>query len=186
MARRAAPTAPRREFLAWWIKCDPTSQRHGGWDWPDLFREYRRGEQYPWSVGPSLSQKNARLAQPGDPVFGYAAGEGHRELAALAQVERGAVFVAGEGPPRGASGFRGGFTVAISPVAMLDNPVPLAQVRAAMSGLSPEFLRTRFGSIFKVRPAEYRRLLAAVHRENPSLQLPRDWPKAAQGRNRGR
>src|SRR6266487_4512671 len=83
--------APARQAAAWWIKCDPTSGRHHGWNWPDLFREYRAGKPYLWSVGPALSQRNARLAKPGDPVFGYAAGEGHRALLALAEVERAGV-----------------------------------------------------------------------------------------------
>lgn len=166
-----------REFLAWWIKCDPTSSRHGGWNWPDLFREYRPGEPYLWSVGVALSQKNARLARPDDPVFGYAAGVGFRKLLALAQVERGAVFVPGEGPllPRG--GPPGGFTVAIRPVALLSTPLPLDEVRAALRGTSPEFLRTRFGSIFKVTRPEFCRLLRAVATSNPSLPLPRAWTR---------
>lgn len=164
-----------RAACAWWIKCDPTAAAHGGWNWPDLFEEYRRGESYLWSVGTALSQKNARLALAGDPVFGYAAGEGFRQLLALAEVERGALFVPGERPPSLQSGLPGGFTVSLRPVALLPNPVPLAQVRGAMRRHDPEFFRTRFGSIFKVAPSELRALVALVGRENPGARIPASW-----------
>jgi len=160
---------------AWWIKCDPTAPAHGGWNWPDLFDGYEEGVPYTWSVGTALSQRNAREARPGDPVFGYAAGEGHRHLLALAEVVRGSVFVAGEGPAarRGAS--PGGFTVDLRPVALLGRPLTLGEVRDAMRGLEPEFFRTRFGSIFKVRGPEFRRLRDAVERANPEVRFPRRW-----------
>jgi len=173
-----------RAVVAWWIKCDPSSLRHQGWNWPDLFEEYEPGKPYLWSVGPSLSQKNARLARRGDPVIGYAAGEGHRELLALAEVERAGVFVPGEGPLRGASPFPGGFTVSIRPVALLPNPLPLAAIRVALRGLDPEFFRTRFGSIFKVRRAELARLLGAVKSANTGIRVPLAWRRRASTRAR--
>ncbi len=174
--RRAGPS-PRA--CAWWIKCNPTAPRHGGWNWPDLFQDYRPGQAYTWSVGTALSQKNARIARAGDPVFGYAAGEGHRELLALAQVERAAVFVPGQGPVSRHAGMQGGFTVALQPVALLEQPLPLGQVRAVLRGTDPEFFRTRFGSIFKVGPTECARLLAAVKVANPHIRIPRAWPSPA-------
>jgi hypothetical protein len=163
------------EFLAWWIKCDPSAPGHGGWNWPDLFDGYRRGEPYLWSVGTPLSQKNARLARKGDPVVGYAAGEGHRVVMALAEVERGGVFVPGARPPSLSSGLPGGFTVALRPVALLKAPVPLAEVRRALRRFEPEFFRTRFGSIFKLREAELRALLGEVRRTNPGARAPPEW-----------
>lgn len=172
---RATRSPAARTACAWWIKCDPTSPAHGGWNWPDLFDEWEPGVPYTWSVGTALSQKNAREAQPGDPVFGYAAGEGHRELLALAQVVRGSVFVPGEGPAVRRSAVPGGFTVDLRPVALLDHPLPLSRVRGAMRGMEPEFFRTRFGSIFKVRPAEFAKLLREVERENPELSVPPAW-----------
>ena len=173
--KASRPNITAREAVAWWIKCDPTADRHHGWNWPDLFDEYRPGEPYLWSVGTSLSQKNARMARPGDPVFGYAAGEGHRELIALAAVERAAVFVPGEGPPTTTSRFPGGFTVALKPVALLEQPLPLSLVRQVMRGLEPEFFRTRFGSIFKVRPRELARLIEAIAAANEGLRVPAKW-----------
>ncbi len=161
--------------LAWWIKCDPTAPGHGGWDWPDLFAEYRAGKPYTWSVGTPLSQKNARLAGVGDPVVGYSAGEGYRIVRALAEVEAGGVLVPGTRPPSLASGLPGGFTVALRPVALLERPVPLKDVRRTLSRFDPEFFRTRFGSIFKMREAEFRALLAEVRRRNPALRVPRSW-----------
>jgi hypothetical protein len=94
---------------------------------------------------------------------------------ALAEVVRGGVFVPGEGPRVGRSPLPGGFTVDLRPVVLLDRPLPLAGVRAALRGTHPEFFRTRFGSIFKVRPAEFRRLLAAVEETNGRLRLPAGW-----------
>jgi hypothetical protein len=165
----------RSRAAAWWIKCDPTSPAHGGWDWPDLFEEYRKGEPYLWSVGTPLSQKNARAAKSGDPVFGYSAGDGFRVLRALAAVERGGVLVPGTPPPSRNSPLPGGFTVALRPVALLGAPVPLAAVRRAMARHDPEFLRTRFGSIFKVSRSEMRALLREVERANPAPPIPRAW-----------
>jgi hypothetical protein len=173
-----APRAVARPPAAgWWIKCDPTAQAHNGWDWPDLFREYRRGEPYLWSVGTPLSQKNARAAKPGDPVLGYSAGEGHRVLRALAQVESGAVLVPGTRRPSLSSPLPGGFTVSLRPVALLANPLPLADVREALGRFEPEFFRTRFGSIFKVARPELRAVLRAANRANPGLRFPPHWPK---------
>ncbi len=170
---RPAPQAS--PACAWWIKCDPTAAAHGGWNWPDLFEEYRPGKPYLWSVGTALSQKNARLARRGDPVFGYAAGEAFRAVLALAEVERGGVFVPGERSPSPGSGLPGGFTVALRPVALLANPVSLSAVRKALARHDPEFLRTRFGSIFKVRRGELRALLTLVGRADPGAHIPRAW-----------
>ena len=177
----AAGPAAARPACAWWIKCDPTAAAHGGWNWPDLFEGYRAGEPYLWSVGTALSQKNARLAKKADPVFGYAAGEGFRRLLALAEVERGGVFVPGERPPNAASGLPGGFTVALRPVALLANSVSLLEVRRALARHDPEFLRTRFGSIFKVRAFELAALIALVQRANPDAPIPRAWRPRAGG-----
>ena len=174
-----------RQACAWWIKCDPTAAAHGGWNWPDLFAEYRAGEPYLWSVGTALSQKNARLAKQGDPVFGYAAGPGFRVLLALAEVERGAVFVPGGRPPTPGSGLPGGFTVALRPVGLLETPITLAEVRRALSGHDPEFLRTRFGSIFKVGPRELRSLLLLVGRKDPAAMIPAAWKACARAPLRG-
>lgn len=173
--KRHTRAKPARTACAWWIKCDPTSPAHGGWNWPDLFQEWESGVPYTWSVGTALSQKNAREALAGDPVFGYAAGEGHRQVLALAEVVRGSVFVPGEGPAVRRSAVPGGFTVDLKPVALLEHPLPLARVREVMRGTQPEFLRTRFGSIFKLRPREFARLLRAVERDNPELPVPRGW-----------
>lgn len=175
MTARAEAPAPSGR-AGWWIKCDPTAPAHGGWNWPDLFEEYRPGELYTWSVGTALSQKNARLARPKEPVVGYAAGDGFRAVLALAQVEAGAVFVPGARPPSVSSSLPGGFTVAIRPVALLDNPVPLEDVRRALRRFEPEFFRTRFGSIFRVREPELKAILAEVRRRNPALRLPAHWP----------
>lgn len=187
MTSRAPPPAPR-ERAAWWIKCDPTAPAHGGWNWPDLFTEYRPGEPYTWSVGTALSQKNARLARPKEPVVGYAAGEGFRAVLALAEVEAGAVFVPGARAPSVSSALPGGFTVAIRPVALLSNPVALEDVRHALRRFEPEFFRTRFGSIFRIRDGELRAILAEVRRRNPGLRVPSHWPalpSAATKRARG-
>lgn len=161
----------------WWIKCDPTAPAHDGWDWPDLFREYREGKPYLWSVGTALSQKNARAAQPGDPVLGYSAGEGYRVLRALAQVERGALLVPGTRPPSPSSPLPGGFTVSLRPVALLERPLSLGELRAALGRFEPEFFRTRFGSIFKVSQGELGAVVRAVKRANPGLRLPGNWPR---------
>jgi hypothetical protein len=136
-------------------------------------------------VGTALSQKNARAARAGDPVFGYSAGEGYRELAALAQVVEGSLFVAGQGPRAARSVVPGGFTVALRPVALLDQPVPLAAVRRALAGTQPEFFRTRFGSIFKVRPPEYARVMRAVRAANPGIEVPGAWARRCRGRKDG-
>ena len=162
---------------AWWIKCDPTSAAHGGWDWPDLFREYRRGARYLWSVGTPLSQKNARAAAQGDPVLGYSAGDGHRTLTALAEVVEGGVLVPGTPPPSRNSPLPGGFTVALRPVALLENPVPLEDLRVALRRHEPQFLRTRFGSIFRVSGPELRALLREARRHNPRLRVPPAWSR---------
>ena len=158
---------------AWWIKCDPTAAAHRGWNWPDLFDEYRLGVPYLWSVGTPLSQKNARAASRGDPVLGYSAGEGYRELRALAEVVAGGVMVRGTPPPSRSSPLPGGFTVALRPVALLDRPLPLADLRRALRRFEPEFFRTRFGSIFKVTRPELRAVLREAGRANPSVRLPR-------------
>jgi hypothetical protein len=170
------PERGARDFLAWWIKCDPTAPGHHGWNWPDLFLQYRRSEAYLWSVGTALSQKNARLARRGDPVVGYSAGEGYRVVAALAEVERGAVFVPGARPPSLTSGLPGGFTVALRPVALLETPLTLARARTLLAPFESEFFRTRFGSIFKMREAELRALLGEVRRTNPGVRVPPRWP----------
>lgn len=166
-------TAAPARSAAWWIKCDPTAAAHGGWNWPDLFAEYRKGERYLWSVGTPLSQKNARAARAGDPILGYSAGEGFRELRALAEVVEGAVLVPGTRPPSRLSPLPGGFTVALRPIALLERPVPLSDLRRALRRFEPEFFRTRFGSIFKVSRPELRAILAEAKRADPALRLPR-------------
>ncbi len=171
---RRAPLAP----AGWWIKCDPTAPAHDGWDWPDLFGEYEAGKPYLWSVGAPLSQKNARAALPGDPVLGYSAGEGYRVLRALVQVERGAVLVPGTRPPSPSTALPGGFTVSLRPVALLERPLSLAELRVALRRFEPEFFQTRFGSIFKVSRRELTAVVRAAKRANPSLRLPGNWPQS--------
>jgi hypothetical protein len=122
------------------------------------------------------------MARRGDPVLGYAAGDGHRELRALAEITQGGVFVPGEGPLRGGSPFRGGFTVAIRPVHLLEHPLSLERVRETLRGCDPEFLRTRFGSIFKVARPEFVRLLAAVRSENRPGRIPAPWTRPRRSR----
>jgi hypothetical protein len=175
--RGARGRETRPAAAAWWIKCDPTAEAHGGWDWPDLFADFEPGVPYLWSVGTALSQKNARAAARGDPVLGYSAGEGHRCLRALAEVERGGVLVPGTRPPSPSSPLPGGFTVSLRPVALLERPVPLKDLREALARHDPEFFRTRFGSIFRVSGPELRAVLAQVKRANPRARVPTAWTR---------
>lgn len=152
--------AARREVRpgrrVWWIRA---SSDHSAWRWRDLFREYVRGEPCYYAMGSTLSRKCAREARGGDLAVCYMAGEGYREVQALAQITAGDVRD-DDGRP----------AVSLRPALWLDAAVPRAALIAHPALRAAPFFRIRLGTMFPVSPLEWRAVSALLAGGNPSLR----------------
>src|SRR5712691_1879287 len=142
----------------WWVSASQSSE--GGWHWGFFFENPRSGKRWggPAWIRSPLSHKHIRRMRQGDVVIAYQAKEGIAGLALLAsdgyQSSTGADYDI--------------FDLAPRPLLRLKQRVPLEAVRILPhSRTTIQFVSVLRGTVFRVEPAGFARILGLLLAFNP-------------------